>query len=175
MFCHTRSENLAAARAMVRPIGERRMGDQLLVYTLVDILIPRYRWEDILMLTFLIDRCAFCWSRILCKELCSLGALCSTSARGRSESCGLRQQLRSLSSRKARRQKVQRALDKWWRVALNSFGPPFTKHTPQYIRLGLKFRGNEDRREAFRRDCETQICQLGLQVPKLYRRTNPLI
>jgi 1,2-phenylacetyl-CoA epoxidase catalytic subunit len=28
-------------------------------YTLVHILIPRYRWEDILMLTFLIDRCAF--------------------------------------------------------------------------------------------------------------------
>jgi 1,2-phenylacetyl-CoA epoxidase catalytic subunit len=71
--------------------------------------------------------------------------------------------------------RVQRALDKWWRVALNSFGPPFTKHTPQYIKLGLKFRGNEDRREAFRRDCEAQICQLGLQVPKLYRRTYPFI
>lgn len=74
MFCHTRSENLAAARAMVRPIGERRMGDQLLVYTLVHILIPRYRWEDILMLTFLIDRCAFFWSRILCKAVMLPGA-----------------------------------------------------------------------------------------------------
>ena len=42
-------------------------------------------------------------------------------------------------------------------------------HTEQYIRLGLKYRGNEDRRRAFCRDCERQIHELGLQVPKLYK------
>lgn len=46
-------------------------------------------------------------------------------------------------------------------------------HTEQYIRLGLKYRGNEDRRTAFRRDCERQIQELGLQVPKLYKHTYP--
>ena len=34
-------------------------------------------------------------------------------------------------------QKVQPALNKWWRVALNMFGPPTTRHTQQYIKLGL--------------------------------------
>ena len=48
-----------------------------------------------------------------------------------------------------------------------------TKHTEQYIRLGLKYRGNEDRRKAFRQDCERQIQELDLRVPKLYKLTYP--
>lgn len=46
-------------------------------------------------------------------------------------------------------------------------------HTEQYIRLGLNYRGNKDRRRAFCRDCERQIRELGLQVPKLYKHTYP--
>jgi predicted TIM-barrel fold metal-dependent hydrolase len=46
---------------------------------------------------------------------------------------------------------VQRALRKWWRISLNLFGPPITKNTDLYIRLGLKFRTNEERRQVFRR------------------------
>jgi hypothetical protein len=38
-------------------------------YTLVHIVIPRYRWEDILMLTFLIDLALSCWSKILRKAV----------------------------------------------------------------------------------------------------------
>jgi hypothetical protein len=36
-------------------------------------------------------------------------------------------------------------------------------HTEQYIRLGLKYRGNEDRRKAFCRDCERQIQELAFK------------
>jgi ring-1,2-phenylacetyl-CoA epoxidase subunit PaaA len=68
---------------------------------------------------------------------------------------------------------VQRALNLWWRLALNMFGPPVTKNTNHYIRLGLKYRTNEERRTAFRRDCEMRIKGLGLTVPKLYRDTYP--
>ena len=44
-----------------------------------------------------------------------------------------------------------------------------------YIRLGLKYRTNEERRMAFRLDCETRIKALGLTVPKLYRDTYPFL
>src|SRR5712692_7824052 len=68
---------------------------------------------------------------------------------------------------------VQRALNKWWRVALNMFGPPRTERTDLYIRLGLKYRSNEERRQLFRRDCERQIVEVGLKVPKLYHESFP--
>jgi 1,2-phenylacetyl-CoA epoxidase catalytic subunit len=119
-------------------------------YTLVYILIPRYRWEDILMLTFLIDRCAFLlvedfaqssyapWARfarqVLAEEV-SHGDFGNNFVRSQVEKLGAK--------------RVQRALDKWWRVALNSFGPPFTKHTPQYIKLGLEFRATKTAEKPF--------------------------
>lgn len=53
------------------------------------------------------------------------------------------------------------------------FGPPKTEHTDLYIRLGLKYRSNEERRQLFRRDCERQIVEVGLKVPKLYRESFP--
>lgn len=146
------------------------------LYTLVHILIPRYRWEDILMLTFLIDRCAYLlvedfaqssyapWARfaqhVLAEEVSHVDF-------GKNF---VRSQVEKLGTKT-----VQRALNRWWRVALNSFGPPLTKHTAQYIRLGLKFRGNEDRRQTFRRECERLIQELGLKIPKLYRQTYPFI
>ena len=68
---------------------------------------------------------------------------------------------------------VQRALRKWWRISLNLFGPPITKNTDLYIRLGLKFRTNEERRQVFRRAMEPQICALGLTVPRLHRDRYP--
>lgn len=145
-------------------------------YTISHILIPRYQWVDILMMTFLIDRGAFLlvedfaqssyapWARfakmVLAEEV------------GHMEFGNdfVRAQVEKLGSKK-----VQPALNKWWRVALNMFGPPTTRHTEQYIRLGLKFRSNEDRRQAFIGGAEKQIRDLGLRVPKLYRRQFPFI
>jgi 1,2-phenylacetyl-CoA epoxidase catalytic subunit len=70
---------------------------------------------------------------------------------------------------------VQRALGKWWRVGLNMFGPPHTRRTPLYIRLGLKYRSNEDRRGAFRAATEPAIEKLGLRVPRLWRSRYPFV
>jgi 1,2-phenylacetyl-CoA epoxidase catalytic subunit len=143
-------------------------------YTIVHLLIPRYRWEDILMLTFLMDRCAFLLVEDFAQS--SYAPWARFAKQVLEEEQGhvdfgngfVRSQVEKLG-----RHKVQRTLNKWWRVALNSFGPPMTKHTEQYIRLGLKYRGNEDRRKAFRQDCERQIQELGLRVPRLYKLTYP--
>ena len=68
---------------------------------------------------------------------------------------------------------VQRALKRWWRVSMNLFGPPVTKNTDLYIRLGLKVRTNEERRQMFRRVLEPQVRALGLEVPRLARERYP--
>ncbi len=145
-------------------------------YGIVHLLIPRYKWLDILMLTFLIDRGAY----LLVEDFAqSSYAPWARFARGvLDEEVGhvdfgndfVRSQAEKFGS-----PAVQRALNKWWRVALNMFGPPRTERTDLYIRLGLKFRSNEDRRQAFRYDCEQQILALGLKVPKLYRESYPFL
>ena len=68
---------------------------------------------------------------------------------------------------------VQRALKKWWRVSMNLFGPPITQNTDRYIRLGFKFRTNEERRRIFRHTAEPRIRALGLDVPRLSRDRYP--
>jgi hypothetical protein len=60
-------------------------------------------------------------------------------------------------------------------VALNSFGPPVSRHHELYVRLGLKRRTNEDRRAAFRHSAEARIGQLGLAVPRLLRTRYPFL
>jgi ring-1,2-phenylacetyl-CoA epoxidase subunit PaaA len=145
-------------------------------YTIAHILIPRYQWVDILMMTFLIDGGAFLivedfaqssyapWARfakeVLAEEVNHMDF----------GNDFVHAQVEKLGPKK-----VQPALNKWWRVALNMFGPPTTRHTEQYIRLGLKFRSNEDRRRTFVRSAEKQIRDLGLRVPKLYRQQYPFI
>ena len=145
-------------------------------YTVSHLLIPRYRWVDILMLTFLIDRGAFLLVEDFARS--SYAPWARFAKRVLEEEVGhmdfgndfVRAQVDKLGT-----QKVQPALNKWWRVALNMFGPPTTRHTQQYIRLGLKYRSNEERRQAFLLSCEQQIKEMGLQVPKLYRQTYPFI
>ncbi len=145
-------------------------------YTIGHILIPRYRWVDILMLTFLIDRGAFELVEDFAHS--SYAPWARFAKKVQAEEIGhvdfgndfVRVQVEKLGPKK-----VQPALNKWWRVALNMFGPPTTRHTHQYIRLGLKSRTNEERRQAFRTVCERQILDLGLRIPKLYRQTYPFI
>jgi len=154
----------------------RQYEDNNYFYTISHILIPRYRWVDILMLTFLIDHGAYVlvadfaqssyapWARFAKKVL--------------EEETGhmdfgndfIRRQVDKIG-----KAQVQHALNLWWRLALNMFGPPVTGNTNHYIRLGLKYRTNEERRMAFRLDCKTRIKALGLTVPKLYRDTYPFL
>jgi len=143
-------------------------------YLLSSLLTLRKRWIDVLMMSFLIDHGAYFlvedfaqssyapWSR-MAEEILKdeeshpdLGANCILAIIQREGAA-----------------RVQRVLHKWWRVALNMFGPPTTANSQTYIRLGLKIRTNEDRRQAFRRSCEPKIRELGLQVPVLLRLSYP--
>lgn len=143
-------------------------------YTVSHILIPRYRWVDILMLTFLIDRGAFLLVEDFARS--SYAPWARFAKKVQEEEVGhmdfgndfVRAQVEKLGPKK-----VQSALNKWWRVALNMFGPSTTRHTQQYIRLGLKFRSNEERRQAFIGSTEKLIVDLGLRVPSLYRQRYP--
>jgi ring-1,2-phenylacetyl-CoA epoxidase subunit PaaA len=160
----------------VSPEEAQLYADRNYFYAISYIVIPRYRWVDILMLTFLIDHGAYLlvedfaqssyapWARFARKVL--------DEETGHMEFGNdfLREQVDKIG-----KAPVQRALNVWWRIALNMFGPPVSRHTRQYIRLGLKYRDNEERRSAFRLHCEARIRDLGLTVPKLYRDTYPFI
>lgn len=145
-------------------------------YRIISVAIPRLTWMDVLMLTFLIDRGAYFLIEDFTQS--SYAPWQKMAKETLSEEEGHvdfgNQRLRELVEKHGKG-RVQAALNKWWRVGLNMFGPPRTKNTDLYIRLGLKYRSNEERRQAYRRDCEPQICALGLDVPKLRRRTYPFL
>jgi ring-1,2-phenylacetyl-CoA epoxidase subunit PaaA len=145
-------------------------------YVLFSLLLHRVTWLDLLMMAFLIDQAGYVlvedfaqssyapWARVAREILAE--------EEGHPE-FGM-SRLRAMIATKGQTP-VQHSLDKWWRVALNLFGPPTTKNTERYIRLGLKYRTNEDRRLSFRQSCEPRIRQLGLAVPRLYREHYPFI
>jgi len=158
----------------VSPSDARNYESNHWFYFLSRLLTLRKKWVDLLMMSFLIERGGYFlvedfaqssyapWAR-MAEEILedeqghpNLGANCILA-----------------SIRKEGLARAQRALHKWWRVALNMFGPPTTANANTYIRLGLKIRTNEDRRQAFRRCCEPQIRELGLQVPVLRRQRYP--
>jgi hypothetical protein len=85
------------------------------------------------MLAFLIDRGAF----LRAQQLCTVGKVRQKGLRGRIQPHGFGNDFVRAKVDKLGSQKVQPALNKWWRVALNVFGPPTTRHTQQYIKLGL--------------------------------------
>ncbi len=143
-------------------------------YFLSRVSIRRTTWLGVLMMSFLIDHAAYFlvedfaqssyepWAR-MAREILEdeeghpeMGIWCL-----------------GLVIRDQGKARVQRALHKWWRVALNMFGPPITKNTELYLRLGLKSRTNEARRQAFRHSCEPKILALGLEVPMLRRQSFP--
>jgi 1,2-phenylacetyl-CoA epoxidase catalytic subunit len=136
--------------------------------------IPRLTWLDILMLAFLIDRGAyflvedFAQSSYAPRYQVAREILQEEEGHSDFGTACIRKQIQAYGLAP-----VQRVLNKWWRVTLNMFGPALTKNTERYIRLGLKFRSNEERRQAFCRACEPEIKGLGLELPKLYRQHYP--
>jgi len=142
----------------------------------MNVLTGRLRWIDILMMSFLIDQGAYFLVEDFAQS--SYAPWCKVAHEILEEEVGhpefgvrfLAEQVRRLGP-----QRVQRALDKWWRVGLNMFGPPHTRRTPLYLKLGLKYRTNEDRRQAFRAVTEPVIEKLGLTVPRLWRSRYPFI
>ncbi len=142
----------------------------------MNVLTGRLRWIDILMMSFLIDQGAYFLVEDFAQS--SYAPWCKVAHEILEEEVGhpefgvrfLEEQVRRLGH-----VRVQRALNKWWRVGLNMFGPPLTRRTPLYLKLGLKYRSNEDRRQAFRAATEPVIEKLGLMVPRLWRTSYPFL
>ena len=145
-------------------------------YHLAHLAIPRTCWVDLLLGAFLIDRAA----NFMIEEFAEssyapwakLARKIVHEEEGHAE-FGVRFLQEEIKKHGA--ETIQRSLYRWWRFALYAFGPPYAKRTEAYIRLGLKTRHNEERRQAFRRDCEPRIRALGLEVPRLIRETYPFI
>ena len=138
------------------------------------LLVPRLTWIDILMMSFLIDYGAYFLVEDFAQSSYAPWAKTAQEILKEEEGhpdFGSNCLQAMMQERGAA--PVQRALNKWWRVALNMFGAPATMSTELFIRLGLKYRSNEERRQAYRRSCEPKIRALGLQVPKLYKQTYP--
>jgi len=136
--------------------------------------VPRLTWLDVAMGAFLVDAAAY----VLVEDFAQSSY--APWARAAKDILADEEDHPDFGSRCLRRQIgqlgspcVQRALRKWWRVTMNLFGPPITKNTDLYIRLGLKFRTNEERRQEFRRMVEPRIWAEGLSVPTLYRERYP--
>lgn len=158
----------------VSPETARRYRTRSWFYATAQLLVIRRRWLDVAVAAFLIDSAAyilvedFAQSSYAEWAVVAQGILKDEEGHPDFGTACLRRQIETLGA-----SPVQRALGKWWRISLNLFGPPITKNTDLYIRLGLKFRTNEERRQVFRRTMEPQIRALGLTVPRLHRDRYP--
>lgn len=152
----------------------RRYRTRSWFYTTARLLVPRLTWLDVTMGAFLIDSAAYILVEDFAQSSYAPWAAVAQRILKDEEdhpdfgSGCLRKQVEARGVAP-----VQRALKKWWRVSMLLFGPPVTKNTELYIRLGLKVRTNEERRQAFRRTLEPQIQALGLVVPRLARERYP--
>jgi len=60
---------------------------------------------------------------------------------------------------------VQRAIDKWYPKALDTFGKSESKFSDLAVAYGVRRWGNAELREMYRKDIDAQISTLGLVVP----------
>jgi ring-1,2-phenylacetyl-CoA epoxidase subunit PaaA len=63
------------------------------------------------------------------------------------------------------REEAQAALNRWYPLALDSFGKSESRRSERYIYWGLKRRTNAQQRQEFMAEVEPLIRKLGLQVP----------
>ena len=158
----------------VSPEAAPRYRTRSWFYPMGRLLVPRLSWLDVAMGAFLVDAAAY----ILVEDFAQSSY--APWARAAKDILADEEDHPDFGSRCLRRQieklgvpRVQRTLRKWWRVSMNLFGPPITQNTDRYIRLGLKFRTNEERRRIFRYTAEPRIRALGLDVPRLSRDRYP--
>jgi len=143
-------------------------------YATSRLLVPRLTWLDVAMGAFLVDAAAYILVEDFAQSSYAPWARVSQDILKEEEDhpdFGSRCLANLIQQRGVTR--VQRMLKKWWRVSMNLFGPPITANTDLYIRLGLKFRTNEERRQAFRGTVEPRIRDLGLKTPRLLRERYP--
>ncbi len=63
------------------------------------------------------------------------------------------------------REEAQRAVNRWYPIALDMFGRSESRRSERYIESGLKRRTNAEARKAYIQEVSHQISQLGLDVP----------
>jgi len=66
---------------------------------------------------------------------------------------------------KAGPQDAQKAVDKWYPRALDTFGAAKSKFSDLAVDLGIRRWGNEELRQMWRKDIDAKIAALGLAVP----------
>jgi len=143
-------------------------------YPLARLFVPVMKWTDILMSTFLIDRAAYFMLEDYARSSYAPWAKAVQASLEEEEEHGdFGMEFLSGQMEKIGTPPVQRALNIWWRIALNMYGPPKSHHHDTYLRLGLKFRSNEDRRQIFIADGMKMIEAVGLTVPKLIHNRYP--
>jgi ring-1,2-phenylacetyl-CoA epoxidase subunit PaaA len=160
----------------VRPEAARQHQTRSWFYATTRVLVPRVTWVDVAVGAFLVDSAAYILVEDFAQSSYAPWADMAQTILKEEEGhpdFGIRC-LQALIEDRGRAQ-VQRGIRKWWRISLNLFGPPVTPNTERYLRLGLKFRTNEERRQAFRTAMEPQIRGLGLDVPGLYRERYPFV
>jgi len=155
--------------------------DRVQQYQTHDVFIPivrlltgRIKWVDLLTMSFLIDHAAYFLVQDFAESSYAPWAKMSKDILIEEEGhAEFGAQFLQLQVEKLGRPAVQRALRKWWPVALNMCGPSKSPHNERYLRLGIKMRTNDERRAAYRLSAEPQICKLGLEVPRLIRNQYP--
>src|SRR5262249_34996844 len=147
----------------VSPDAARRHQTRSWFYRASLLIVPRLAWLDVAMGAFLVDAAAYILVEDFAQSSYAPWAYVAQGILKDEEDhpdFGQRFLTRQIQERGPAT--VQRALKKWWRVSMNLFGPPITQNTDRYIRLGLKFRTNEERRRIFRHTVEPRIGALSL-------------
>ena len=63
------------------------------------------------------------------------------------------------------KQEVQKALDKWWGISLDLFGPSNSKKSPRLVEYGLRKKTNEQARQDYIKRMTPKLESLGFTVP----------
>jgi Uncharacterized conserved protein len=63
------------------------------------------------------------------------------------------------------RERAQKALNKWFPMALDMFGKTGSKSSEMAVRYGIKRWKNEEARQMYLREVEELINELGLEMP----------
>lgn len=73
--------------------------------------------------------------------------------------------LRDYSYDSKGKQEVQKALDKWWGISLDMFGPSTSKRSPKLVEYGLRKKTNEQARQDYIKRMTPKLEGLGFTVP----------
>jgi ring-1,2-phenylacetyl-CoA epoxidase subunit PaaA len=60
---------------------------------------------------------------------------------------------------------VQKALDKWWAISLDLFGPSNSRKSPILVKYGLRKKTNEQARQDYIKRMVPRLEELGYTIP----------